>query len=390
MKPANTALSRYGATIFDTMSRLAREKGALNLGQGTPEGLEPADVIAAAAEALAAFPNQYPPMFGLPELRQAVARHDREFYGLELDWQSETLVTSGGTEALAASLMALIDPGDEVVVLEPIYDSYLPIIRLAGGIARIVRLEPPEWNLPRETLAAAFGPKTKLIIFNTPMNPTAKLFSRAELDFITALAIEHDAYVISDEVYEHMVYDGAPHIPIITLPGMRDRAIRIGSAGKSFSMTGWKVGYISACAALIERIVRAHQYLVFTTPPNLQRAVAYGLTRPRESFTAFTQTMQGKRDRLVGGLKRAGFAVAPCGGTYFVNVDIGSVGFDGGDMEFCRDIIENAGVAAIPVSVFYDSNPEERFVRFCFAKPDEMLDEAAARLAERFVHGRKK
>jgi aspartate/methionine/tyrosine aminotransferase len=384
LKPANSTLSRYGATIFDTMSRLAREKGALNLGQGTPEGMEPADVIAVAAEALRKFPNQYPPMYGLPELRQAVAAHDLEYYGLELDWQRETLVTSGGTEALASSLLALIDPGDEVVVLEPSFDSYLPIIRLAGGVPKLVRLEPPEWKLPEDKLTAAFGSKTKLILFNTPMNPTAKVFTVGEMEFIAAQAIKHDAYVIADEVYEHMVYDGAEHIPILALPGLRERAVRIGSAGKTFSMTGWKVGYISACARLIEKIVRAHQYLVFATPPNLQRAVAYGLTKPRDSFTNFTATMQGKRDRFIGGLERAGFGVAPCQGTYFVNVDIGSVGFEGDDVAFCTDIIEKAGVAAIPVSVFYDSAPESRFVRFCFAKPDAVLDDAAARLAERF------
>jgi N-succinyldiaminopimelate aminotransferase len=384
MKPANTALSRYGATIFETMSMLARQHGAINLGQGFPEGCEPRDIVEHAAKATLEESNQYPSMMGLPALRQAVAAHDRDFYGLELDWQTETLVVSGGTEALGASLLALIDPGDEVVVIEPIYDTYLPIIRLAGGVPRIVRLKPPEWRLPLDELAAAFGPKTKLVLFNSPMNPTAKVFDWAELNAIAALVAKWDAYAICDEVYEHLVFDRAAHIPLITLPGMRDRAIRIGSAGKTFSLTGWKVGYIAASPALIERIVRAHQFLVFTTPPNLQHAVAYGLSKERAFFTDFTATMQAKRDRLIGGLESAGFAVAPCPGTYFINVDIGSVGFDGDDADFCRTLIETAGVAAIPVSAFYDAAPETRMARFCFAKPDDMLDEAIGRLRKRF------
>jgi len=384
MKPTSTVLSQYGETIFATMSRLARENNALNLGQGIPEDGEPADIIAHAAEALTTQSNQYPPMFGLPVLRQAIAAHDREFYGLELDWQTETLVLSGGTEALAASLMALIDPGDEVVLIEPTYDTYLPVIQMAGGIPKFVRLSPPEWELPEDALAGAFGPKTKLVLFNTPMNPTAKVFTRRELELIASLCLKHDAYAVCDEVYEHLAFDGREHIPLMTLPGMRDRAIRIQSAGKTFSLTGWKVGYISASAPLIAGIVKAHQFLVFTTPPNLQSAVAYGLTKPRDFFTGFTARLQTKRDRLTQGLERAGFAVAPCHGTYFINVDILSVGFDGDDVAFCRDIIENAGVAAIPISAFYANEPEQRFVRFCFAKPEAMLDEAGERLKRRF------
>ena len=388
MKPANTVLSRYGETIFATMSRLAQERQALNLGQGIPEDGEPADIVAHAARALTERSNQYPPMFGLPELRQAIARHDREFYGLDLDWRTETIVLSGGTEAIAVSLFALINPGDEVVLIEPLYDTYLPVIQMAGGIPKLVRLQPPGWELPEAELAAAFGPKTKLILFNSPMNPTAKVFNRRELELIAKLCRQHDAYAVCDEVYEHLVFDGAQHIPLITLPGMRERAIRIQSAGKTFSLTGWKVGYISACAALVERIVKAHQFLVFTTPPNLQSAVAYGLGKDRSFFTDFTRRLEAKRDRLALGLERAGFAVAHTAGTYFLNVDITSVGFNGDDADFCRDIIENAGVAAIPVSAFYarrpGNEPERRFVRFCFAKPDSMLDEASARLGRRF------
>jgi N-succinyldiaminopimelate aminotransferase len=384
MKPANTVLSHYGETIFATMSALAQQHKAINLGQGFPEGCEPRDIVERAAKALLEESNQYPSMMGLPTLRQAVAAHDRDFYGLEVDWQTETLVVSGGTEALGASLLALLDPGDEVVVIEPVYDTYLPIIELAGGIPKIVRLSPPDWRLPLDELAAAFSDKTKLILFNSPMNPTAKVFSRAELEAIAALVTKYDTYAICDEVYEHLVFDGDAHIPLITLRGMRDRTIRIGSAGKTFSLTGWKVGYIVAAPALIARVVRAHQFLVFTTPPNLQSAVAFGLSKERGFFSDFTATMQAKRDRLIGGLERAGFTTAPCPGTYFVNVDIGSVGFDGDDAAFCQNIIETAGVAAIPISAFYAGTPETRFARFCFAKPDAMLDEASARLKRRF------
>jgi N-succinyldiaminopimelate aminotransferase len=384
MKPANTVLSRYGETIFATMSALAQQHDAINLGQGFPEGCEPREIVEHAAKALLEESNQYPSMMGLPALRQAVAAHDRDFYGLDIDWKTETLVVSGGTEALGASLLALIDPGDEVVLIEPVYDTYLPIVELAGGVPKIVRLSPPEWRLPLDELAAAFSDKTKLILFNSPMNPTAKVFSRVELEAIAALVTKYDAYAICDEVYEHLVFDGDEHIPLITLPGMRDRTIRIGSAGKTFSLTGWKVGYVVAAPALIARVVRAHQFLVFTTPPNLQSAVAFGLSKGRGFFSDFTATMQAKRDRLIGGLERAGFTTAPCPGTYFVNVDIGSVGFDGDDAAFCQNIIETAGVAAIPISAFYANAPETRFARFCFAKPDGMLDEASARLKRRF------
>jgi len=271
-----------------------------------------------------------------------------------------------------------------VVLIEPLYDTYIPVIEMAGAIPRIVRLTPPEWRLPEQELAAAFGPKTKAILFNTPMNPTAKVFTRAELEFIAGLVRKHDCYAICDEVYEHLVYDGREHIPLIALPGMRDRTIRIASAGKTFSLTGWKVGYLTAAPALIQQTARAHQFIVFTTPPNLQHAVAYGLGKERAFFTGLSARMQAKRDRLSAGLERAGFAVAPCHGTFFINVDIGSVGFDGDDVAFCRDIIENAGVASIPVSAFYATEPDRRFVRFCFAKPDDMLDEAAGRLKGRF------
>ncbi len=384
MRSTNSVLASYGTTIFEVMSRLARETGALNLGQGFPDGGEPDPVLDAAAAALRSVSNQYPPMMGLPALRQAVARHDRRFYGIEADWERQVMVTTGATEALAATLFALIEPGDEVVLIEPLYDSYLPIVRRAGGIARLVRLTPPDWRLPAAELEAAFSDRTKLILFNTPMNPSAKVFSRDELDLIARLVERHDAYAVCDEAYEHLIFDGMAHVPLITLPGMAERAVRIGSAGKTFSLTGWKVGYITAAPALIDRIARAHQFLVFTTAPNLQQAVAAGLDQDDGYFADLTAGMQAKRDRLAAGLGDAGFAVLPCAGTYFLNVDLASVGWTQGDVAFCEHITTAAGVAAIPVSAFYDGAGPANFARFCFAKRDSMLDEASARLARHF------
>jgi hypothetical protein len=246
VKAPNSVLSSYGTTVFEVMSRLAIEHDAINLGQGFPDTDGPADIVEAAAAALIQGPNQYPPMLGLPALRQAVAAHAERFYGLEVDWQSEVMVTSGATEALADCHMALIEPGDEVVLIEPLYDCYLPIVRRAGAIAKTVRVEPPDWALPRAALEAAFSDRTKLLLLNNPMNPTAKVFTRAELDFIAGLLQRHDAYAVCDEVYEHIVFDRREHIPLMTLPGLRERTIRIGSAGKTFSLTGWKVGYVTA------------------------------------------------------------------------------------------------------------------------------------------------
>jgi N-succinyldiaminopimelate aminotransferase len=385
MKPANSIIAEYGTTIFEVMSRLSREHDAINLGQGFPEDPGPQDVVAKAVEALQSGSNQYPPMLGLPELRQAVASHDRRFYGMEVDWQSQVMVTSGATEAIAIALIALIDPGDEVVVIEPAYDTYIPVIRLAGGVAKTVRLAPPDWRLPEAELRQAFSPRTKAIIVNSPMNPTGKLFSRAELDLIAELCRAHDAYAVCDEVYEHLVFDGERHIPLITLPSMAERAIRIASAGKTFSLTGWKIGYITACAPLIERMARAHQFLVFTTPPNLQSAVAYGLGKSDAYFSGLARDMQRKRNHLAIGLERAGLVVLPSSGTYFLSVDIRSVGFNGDDEQFCRHITESAKVAAIPISAFYSGQAPHHYARFCFSKHDATLDLAAERLAKLFA-----
>ena len=377
--PANPIFASLGTTIFEVMSRLAAEHGAVNLGQGFPEGLEPPFLIEAAARAMAKGPHQYPPMMGTPALRQAVAAHDKRFYGLDLDWQTEVMVTSGATEALADCLFGMITPGDEVVVLEPFYDSYLPIIRRAGGVPKIVRLEPPHWNLPRERLVAAFGPRTRLMILNSPMNPTGKLFDDEDLAFIADLLIHHDAVAICDEVYEHLSYGGRRHRPLMTLPGMRERAIRIRSAGKTFSVTGWKVGYVIGSSALLQPVIRAHQFMTFTTPPALQQAVAEGLGTADDYYRTLVADLERRRDFLAEGLTRAGFEVMPCYGSYFLIADIRPLGYTD-DAEFCRRLITETGVAAIPVSAFYESDPPRHYARFCFAKLDETLEEGVRRL----------
>ena len=384
MKGGNSILSGYGTTVFEVMSRLAIEHKSINLGQGFPEGTGPADVRAKAQEALEKGWNQYPPMMGIPELRQAVADHDKRFYGLDIDWQSETMVTSGATEALAACLFGLIEPGDEVVLIEPLYDSYLPIVRRAGGIPKLVRIEPPDWTLPRQALADAFTDKTKLILLNSPMNPAAKVFDRDELTFIAELVKKHDAYAICDEVYEHIAFDGRAHIPLMTLPGMRGRCARIGSAGKTFSVTGWKVGYVTAAPELLGPISKCHQFLVFTTAPNLQAAAAYGLGKDDAYFAGLAGDLQASRDRFAEGLNEIGFGVVDCAGTYFISADFRPLGFNGGDVEFCKHITVEAGVTAVPVSAFYCENPPRHFARFSFCKPDDVLDAAIERLAKHF------
>ncbi|MBU6499444.1 MAG: aminotransferase [Rhodospirillales bacterium] len=386
MKTPNALLSATGTTIFTVMSALAAQHGAINLGQGFPDTDGPADVVRAAADALMDGRNQYPPMTGVPELRQAVAATNRRFYGLDVDPDSEVVVTSGATEAITASLMALLDPGDEVVLIEPLYDTYLPVVRLLGAIPRLVRLAPPKWELPRAELAAAFGPKTKAILLNTPMNPTGKVFTAAELAFIGELLQKHDAYAVCDEVYEHLTFDGWRHIPLMTLPGLRERCLRIGSAGKTFSLTGWKIGYITAPRALASVAAKAHQNLTFTTAPNLQRAVAVGLAKDDAYFAGLAGALAAKRDRLSAGLARIGMAVLPTQGSYFVTADFTPLGFAGDDVAFCRHITEAARVTAIPVTAFYEGEAPSHFARFAFCKRDEVLDEAVARLERHFAH----
>ena len=387
VKPVNTLLAATGTTIFTVMSALAQAHGAINLGQGFPDTEGPADLLAAAAAALMDQRNQYPPLTGVPELRAAVAAANARFYGLDVDPATEVVVTSGATEAITAALAALLDPGDEVVLIEPLYDTYLPTVKLLGAVPRLVRLLPPDWALPQAELAAAFGPRTKALLLNTPMNPTGKVFSAAELAFLAGLLARHDAYAICDEVYEHLVFAGARHIPLMTLPGMRERCLRIGSAGKTFSLTGWKVGYVTAPRALAEVVAKAHQNLTFTTPPNLQRAVALGLAKDETYYAGLAATLAGQRDLLADGLRRLGFGVLATQGSYFITADFAPLGFAGDDVAFCRHITEAARVTAIPLSAFYAADPPRHYARFAFCKRPEVLDAALSRLAAHFVAG---
>ena len=380
MKQANALLGQTGTTIFTIMSALAAQHGAINLGQGFPDTEGPADIVRAAADALLDHRNQYPPLTGLPELKAAVASANRRFYGLDIDPVTGVCVTSGATEAITACLMALLNPGDEVVLIEPLYDTYLPVVQMLGATARLVRLEPPNWELPRAALAAAFSPKTKLLLLNSPMNPTGKVFTREELDFIAALLLQHDAYAVCDEVYEHLVFRGSEHVPLMTLSGMGERSLRIGSAGKTFSLTGWKIGYVSGPPALIALVAKAHQNLTFTTPPNLQRAVALGLAKPDEYFATLAADLQAQRDLLDAGLRRLGFSTLPAQGSYFITAGFSSLGYNGDDVAFARKITEEAGVAAIPVSAFYADAPPRHYVRFAFCKQPAVLEEALRRL----------
>lgn len=378
----NRVFASLPDTIFDKMSVLARETGAINLGQGFPEEDGPRDIAEAAARALIERSNQYPPMRGLPEAREAVAAHYNRFHGLDLDWRSEVTITSGATEAIAASLLAVIEPGDEVVLLEPMYDAYRPLVARAGGIARIVRLEPPLWRAPREALAAAFNERTRAIVLNTPVNPTGSLIAADDLAFIASLCVQHDAIAISDEVWEHVTFDDARHVSILNIAGMRERAIKIGSAGKMFQMTGWKVGFVCACPKLSHAVVMAHQFLTFTTPPNLQWGAAYGLAKDAAYFDAVRAGFQRSRDRLDGALRAEGFMTLPVKGTYFLCVDLAASGIGLSDEDFVLRAVKEAGVVAIPMSAFYAGAPETQIVRLCFAKRDETLDRGAERLGQ--------
>lgn len=381
-KPLNRQLAALPTTIFTVMSELARQHGAINLGQGFPDTEGPHDIVQAAADALLDQRNQYAPLTGLPELRAAVAHSNARFQRIEVDPESEVVVTSGATEALAASLMALIEPGDEVVLIEPLYDTYLPMVRQLGGVPRIVRLEHPGWTLPRQALAEAFCARTKAILLNTPMNPTGKVFSHDELTFIAELLKQHDAYAICDEVYEHLTFN-TPHLSLMALPDMRERCLRIGSAGKSFSLTGWKVGYVTAPAPLAAVVAKAHQNLVFATPPNLQRAVAYGLNKDERYFAELSADLAHKRDLLSAGLRGVGLDVLPCQGSYFVMADITPLANGLDDMAFARQLTEQAGVTTIPASAFYEPSngaPPTHLLRFAFCKQESVLQEAVNRI----------
>ena len=385
MKAVNSVLGGYGTTVFELMSRLAIENNSINLGQGFPDDFGPSMVLEKASDYLFDIPNQYPPMLGVPDLRKAIAAHNKRFYGLDIDWETETMVSSGATEGLAACFLGLLNPGDEVVVIEPLYDCYLPMIERAGGIPKRVSIKPPDWKLNEKALKSAFSPKTKLVLINSPQNPASKVYDMKELELIAKLIEEYDAIAICDEVYEHMVFDNRKHIPLMTLPGMRDRSIRIGSAGKTFSLTGWKVGYLTGSEYLLKAVSKAHQFLVFTTAPNLQRAVADGLNQDDLYFSRLNIDMKAKRDRLSAGLSKVpGFKPIVCQGTYFLFVDVEGVAFEGNDIQFCEYLTTKAGVTGVPVSAFYNSSLEKKFIRFCFAKKNSVLDAAIEKLAGHF------
>ena len=377
----NRLFANLPTTVFEVMSSLARETGAINLGQGFPDDPGPEDVRRAAADAVLNGYNQYPSMMGIPELRSAIATHYRHWQGVDLDANTEVMVTSGATEALAGAILGIVEPGDEVVLFEPMYDAYLPLVRLAGGVPKFVTLQPPHFRLTEEALAQAFSPKTKAVVFNNPLNPTATTFSDEDLNLLADFCRRYDAIAISDEVWEHVVFDGRQHRPILALDGLRERSVKIGSAGKIFSLTGWKVGFVCAAPHIMKVLAKSHQFLTFTTAPNLQAAVAYGLAKDDAYFEDMRKTFARSRDRFTDGLRTLGFDVIPSQGTYFVNIDIAPLN-EPDDVAFCRRLVMEHGVAAIPVSAFYAEGAVKNIVRFCFAKKDSTLDAGLERLAK--------
>ncbi|MFJ3768648.1 pyridoxal phosphate-dependent aminotransferase [Streptomyces sp. NPDC090082] len=379
----NRRLAEFGTTIFAEMSALAARTGSINLGQGFPDTDGPEEIREAAVRALRdGLGNQYPPGPGVPELRAAIADHQRERYGLAYDPDTEVLVTAGATEAIAASLLALVEPGDEVIALEPYYDSYAACIAMAGGTRVPVTLRPHEGSyvLDLDELRAAVTDRTRLILLNTPHNPTGTVLTRAELTAVAELAVERDLLVVTDEVYEHLVFGDAEHLPIASLPGMRERTVTIGSAGKTFSFTGWKVGWITASPDLTSAVRSAKQFLTYVSSGPFQYAVAEALRLPAAYFDGLRADLSAKRDLLSEGLAQAGFEVYRPAGTYFVTTDIRPLGATDG-FAFCRSLPERAGVVAIPNAVFYDHREAGApFVRFAFCKRTEVLEEAVSRL----------
>ncbi|MDH3753337.1 MAG: pyridoxal phosphate-dependent aminotransferase [Acidimicrobiia bacterium] len=375
----NDRLAGFGETIFAEMSALATRTGAVNLGQGFPDTDGPAIVAEAAIAAIRAGHNQYPPGIGIAPLRHAVAGHQQRFYGLEFDPDTEVLVTAGATEALAASILAFCEPGDEVVTFEPWYDSYGAVIAMAGAAKRVVTLRPPDYAFDPDELRAAVGPDTRMLLLNSPHNPTGKVFSRAELAALAELCVEHDLIAVTDEVYEHLVFDG-DHLPLAMFPGMADRTVTISSAGKTFSFTGWKIGWACGPAPLVEAVRTVKQYLTYVNGAPFQHAVAVGLDLDDDYFRELVAAMRAKRDLLCGGLAAAGFDVFEPAGTYFVTTDIRPFGTDDG-RAFCLGLPERCGVVAVPNVVFYDNTDEGRhLVRFTFCKQTSVLEEAIARL----------
>ena len=377
----NRIFANLPNTIFDVMSQAARDLNAINLGQGFPEDPGPLDVREKAADAVLNGYNQYPSMMGIPELRNAVAKHYAHWHGLQLEPMSEVMITSGATEALTGAILGLVEPGNEVLVFQPMYDSYVPIIRLAGGIPKFIRLEPPHWLLPEEAIRSAITPKTKYVVFNNPLNPAAVVYPRDNIEMLARICQEFDLIAICDEVWEHVVFDGRDHIPLITIPGMRDRTVKIGSGGKIFGLTGWKIGFVCAAPHILRVLTKAHQFITFTTAPNLQVAVAYGLGKSDGYFLKMRSDLARSRDRLSDGLSKIGFPVLKSQGTYFVNVDLAPLGLNETDETFCKRLVHEHKVAAIPVSAFYEEDHVTSVVRFCFSKKDATLDTALERLS---------
>jgi aspartate/methionine/tyrosine aminotransferase len=375
----NPVFARLPTSIFQHMTVLALKHDAINLGQGFPDQDGPLALREVAARQLIEGPNQYPPSKGLLTLRQAVSAHARTFYGLDYDPEDEVVITSGGTEAVTGALMAMAGVGDEVVMIEPTYDSYRPMAEGAGAIVKAVKLGPPDWRLTEDALRAVIGPKTRAILINSPHNPAGRAFAREELETLAKVVAETEAVVICDEVYEHLVFDGRPHIPLATLPGMRGRVLKIGSAGKIFSLTGWKVGWVMGPRELVRVVQNAHQFLTFTTSPALQAGVAHGLTHEMDFPIALTARLQKNRDVLREGLSQLGFAVQPCEGTYFLTAGITKLTNEK-DFAFCERLIREAGVALIPLSAFFRSGTPDTFVRFAFCKQQSLIEQSLERL----------
>ncbi|HSE07668.1 MAG TPA: pyridoxal phosphate-dependent aminotransferase [Nocardioidaceae bacterium] len=373
-------------TIFSQMSALAVRTGALNLGQGFPDRDGPPSVVEAAVTALRQGRNQYPPGLGVPELRDAIVAHQARHYGMDLDPAREVLVTTGATEGIAAALLGLVDPGDEVVVLEPFYDSYTAMIQMAGGVRRPVTLRAPDFRLDVDALRAAVTERTTVLLLNSPHNPTGTVLNRGELEAVAEVAREHDLVVVTDEVYEHLVYDDHEHIPLASLPGMFERTISISSAGKTFSFTGWKIGWATGPDPLVRIVEAAKQWLTFSSGAPLQPAIAHALDDASDFYAELAKELQGKRDILCEGLRKLDVDVYVPQGTYFVTTDVSRYGYRDG-LEFCMSLPEKAGVVAIPSQAFYDDVEEGRHkVRWAFCKDQEVLDEGIRRLLGADLH----
>ncbi|HVE94501.1 MAG TPA: pyridoxal phosphate-dependent aminotransferase [Acidimicrobiales bacterium] len=377
--PLAARLHGFGTTIFAEMSSLAAATDSVNLGQGFPDTDGPASLLEDAVAAIRSGQNQYPPGPGIVALRTAIAEHQRRFYDIDLDVDTEVLVTTGATEAIAAALLGMCEPGDEVVTFEPYYDSYVASIAMAGGTRRVVGLRAPDFALDLDALSAAITPKTRMLLLNTPHNPTGKVFTAEELDAVAALCIENDVLVVADEVYEHQTF-GVPHVPVATREGMAERTLTISSAGKTFSVTGWKIGWVTGPADLVAATRTAKQFLTFVSGAPFQPAVAAALALGDDFYAGLATALEAKRDRLVAGLRDAGFVAFPPDGTYFVVVDASPLGGDDA-LAFCRALPHRAGVVGVPVSVFCDTEDVGRgLVRFAFCKRDDVLDEAVRRL----------